>query len=407
MFPCQRRIRDAAIVHESGRDGPRSDAVWTMGQHQKFPAAPDLLPGASRPPGWRRITRPMKADAEQKAVVPARRPAPRIEAVLLAAVYVVAAWSWMQPIDLSGRSTAGLLLIWLAIMVRTFSYHVGLGVVLWSVASAIRRRWRTCLAMLPLAAWMAGPGLSTFLPRTAPTAPDDALHLRVVTSNLYWVNDRKPELTDELLAFDADVLCLQEYTTGWHEALAPRLAERYPHVTFSIREDPFAIAIFSRYPFAEPVDQHALGRGDDLPALRAVIDVQGIRTAVYSLHLCPAKLFYFARRQLQQLAALGEALKRESLPAIVAGDFNFTDDAPLGAWVAQFGVTDAYSEAGYSRGDTWPVLADWHRRLPGVRIDHVFLRGGWYCVAAQTGEGSGSDHRPVIADLAFDRAPRR
>jgi endonuclease/exonuclease/phosphatase (EEP) superfamily protein YafD len=39
--------------------------------------------------------------------------------------------------------------------------------------------------------------------------------------------------------------------------------------------------------------------------------------------------------------------------------------------------------------------------LPPVRLDHVLLSPELGCTAVREGEGRGSDHRPVIADLVL------
>jgi endonuclease/exonuclease/phosphatase (EEP) superfamily protein YafD len=45
---------------------------------------------------------------------------------------------------------------------------------------------------------------------------------------------------------------------------------------------------------------------------------------------------------------------------------------------------------------TWP---NGRQPLPPVRIDHVFVDDALAPVHVEQGEGTGSDHRPVIVDL--------
>jgi vancomycin resistance protein VanJ len=319
----------------------------------------------------------------------------------------------LWPCDFHRTQTWYVLMTWSAVMARTFSYHVGLLltlVLLWAVR---RRARRLIVAGLPLWLVTLGPGAWTFVPRASPdggSASGDAATIRVMTANLYESNRTPDALADEILAADADLLLMQEYTFAWHERLAPLLTPRYTHERHALRDDPFALAIYSRFPFAGDVQTRLpLAPGLTLPNMRAVIEVRGRRIAVYNLHLCPAKLMFFAKWQLRQIAGLLDAVRAESLPLIVAGDFNFTDDSPCGRAMQRAGLADAYDQGGYARGDTWPVLTTWQRWLPGVRIDHVYLRGGPRCVRAWTGDGAGSDHRPVVVELAVDepRVPIR
>lgn len=326
----------------------------------------------------------------------------RAELATLIAIYAVSIWAYLQPVDLSGRGVA-FWLTWTAVMVRTFAYHAGLGVVLWGATALVRRRWRLTACMLPLAIGLAAPGLSTFLPRQPPAASANAPRCRVMSANLFAGSPMPQAMLREIAAADADLIFIQEYTHDWHALLAPILQERYPHSCHHLRDDPFGIALYSKHPFTSPPDTE-LHLGDvPLANIRAEVNIDGVPTVAYCIHLCPAKPGFLARAQLIQLDGLLRKIAAETRPVILAGDFNFTDDSPLGALMAAHGLLDAYSQGGYARGDTWPVLTDWQRWLPGVRIDHIYLRGGWLCIAAQTGEGRGSDHRPVTADLVFAR----
>jgi len=49
---------------------------------------------------------------------------------------------------------------------------------------------------------------------------------------------------------------------------------------------------------------------------------------------------------------------------------------------------------------SWPVLGPL-RWLPGLRLDHVFASRHFGVTAARRGEGWGSDHRPVEAELVL------
>jgi endonuclease/exonuclease/phosphatase (EEP) superfamily protein YafD len=61
---------------------------------------------------------------------------------------------------------------------------------------------------------------------------------------------------------------------------------------------------------------------------------------------------------------------------------------------------DAWEVAGRGFGFTWPngVFP-----LPPIRLDHVFVSRELAVVGARVGEGSGSDHRPVIVEISRRR----
>ena len=91
----------------------------------------------------------------------------------------------------------------------------------------------------------------------------------------------------------------------------------------------------------------------------------------------------------------------EKLPYIVSGDFNFPETAPQHANLKRAGVREAHELAAIGRGATWPVNSIFRYIVPGVRIDHIYLSPQLTATTCRTGVGRGSDHRPVVADLAF------
>jgi endonuclease/exonuclease/phosphatase (EEP) superfamily protein YafD len=85
---------------------------------------------------------------------------------------------------------------------------------------------------------------------------------------------------------------------------------------------------------------------------------------------------------------------------VVSGDFNFTGHTWQADSLLALGFADAHQQAGTGRGATWPVIG-LARYLPGIQLDHVFLRGGVACRGLSLGVGQNSDHRPLTATLAL------
>jgi endonuclease/exonuclease/phosphatase family metal-dependent hydrolase len=85
-------------------------------------------------------------------------------------------------------------------------------------------------------------------------------------------------------------------------------------------------------------------------------------------------------------------------PLIVAGDFNVTADSPIyrQTW-ARF--DNAFSRSGFGYGHTErPYKLGWRF---GIRIDHVLCSPDWQPCRCWIGPEVGSDHLPLIADLAW------
>ena len=83
-------------------------------------------------------------------------------------------------------------------------------------------------------------------------------------------------------------------------------------------------------------------------------------------------------------------------PLIVAGDFNCTPWSPFFSdLLAATGLHD--SALGFGVWPTWNSSL-----LPlGLKIDHVLVTGGVVARNHQVGADVGSDHFPVIVDLAY------
>ena len=62
------------------------------------------------------------------------------------------------------------------------------------------------------------------------------------------------------------------------------------------------------------------------------------------------------------------------------------------------GLRDAHVERGRGNATTWPNGQRWY---PPIRIDQVFLRGQTVCLSINEGTGRGSDHRPMLFEVAL------
>jgi endonuclease/exonuclease/phosphatase (EEP) superfamily protein YafD len=84
-------------------------------------------------------------------------------------------------------------------------------------------------------------------------------------------------------------------------------------------------------------------------------------------------------------------------PIILAGDFNMTADSPIyrQTW-ARF--DNAFSRSGFGFGHTERPFK--LNSQFGIRIDHVLFGPDWRACRCWVGPDVGSDHLPLIADLA-------
>jgi endonuclease/exonuclease/phosphatase (EEP) superfamily protein YafD len=316
--------------------------------------------------------------------------------VITAYVLLVLAYAWPQ--DFRSESQGYNLACYGLFMIRTFLWHIGLVALLVGVAAAWRKAWPIAAAALPLIVVTLAPELVHFLPKRPATVQGQPI--TVMSVNLLYCNLRTGPIIEEIRTADPDVLLLQEYTSDWHRAMQETIGGRYPHIAYVTRDNPFGAAIYSRRPFIGQIETRLSLGNVGTPQMRAVVEVDGRQVAIYNIHLQPPYGLMRTRLTRHQLADLRDLLAKESLPAIVSGDFNFTDRSPNAGLLREAGLVDTHEAVGWGRGSTWPVDS-FFRYMPGIRLDHIYVSDQIACTRSYTGIGSGSDHRPVIATLGW------
>jgi endonuclease/exonuclease/phosphatase (EEP) superfamily protein YafD len=190
---------------------------------------------------------------------------------------------------------------------------------------------------------------------------------------------------------DADVIVLQEVRQPRAGTLLASLAAHYPH---RVGED--GIVILSKHPI---LADGRVDRGGYPPWMSLLVrwvrlDVDGREVTLAGAHL--ARPFY-ATLQQHDILALTQFVLSERGPLIVAGDFNmapWTDKLKTFTSLTGLGRYNTFCP-------TWPMRWRNLAVLPLLPIDNVFSSPQFARLAVETGPRLGSDHRPVIADIAL------
>ncbi len=338
---------------------------------------------------------------------PAETPRPswrrRADLVLVVGLTALVLISYVWPQSFGDESMLAIRIGWVLSLVQMLQFHIGVFMLCGVAFAAWRRSWRGAIATLPLLAMCLGPAAWAQRPRDVPALAGE--RLKVMAANLLMVSPlAEPDrgILVEVAAADPDVLLLTEYSPRWHTACKKAgLLGRYPHKRMVVRDDSFGMAVYSKRPLlGEPTIMLPLDTGT-LPEMRVEVEVDGRRVAVYAIHLLPPRKLLYTVAHRQQFADLLNVLEAEQLPVILAGDFNFTERSPHADRLEDLGFTDTLDSAGFGRETTWPVLPSMSF-FPSLRLDHVYLRD-LVATSSRTGEGEGSDHRPVFATVGFAR----
>jgi endonuclease/exonuclease/phosphatase (EEP) superfamily protein YafD len=237
--------------------------------------------------------------------------------------------------------------------------------------------------------------------------------LRVLTYNVYGGRFNNQQFTQLLQDSVVDLVALQE--------CPEELPLTLPVGWYEVRKR--GLALFSRYPLhlvtlVQVKQPHEQWPGSHL--LHAEVRTPAGPIALCSIHL-PSPRFGLqavldkytllrpSRKQLleQQTRArrfaateVQKYLKGISQPLLVVGDFNTPPESILFKEVWG-GYHNAFSETGLGYGWTQRVSV---RGLPyGARIDHVLSKNGLQPLLCEVGPDMGSDHLPLIADVAVGR----
>jgi endonuclease/exonuclease/phosphatase (EEP) superfamily protein YafD len=227
---------------------------------------------------------------------------------------------------------------------------------------------------------------------------DVGVGIRVVSANLRY-GRADADAVVRLAKAHADILAVQELTPQKADQISAAgmdgvLAHRY----LRTREGPAGVGIWSRYPLTPGTDYEEFWLG----MITARVSIPGLPSdvTVATTHLSapwPDPIQGW-RDDLSRLGAtLGEIAASAPGPVILAGDLNATPDVLEFRRLLRDGYRDAAEQAGAGLTRTHPADIV----LPPVfAVDHILLRGGT-AISVRTVPVAGSDHRALLADIAF------
>jgi endonuclease/exonuclease/phosphatase (EEP) superfamily protein YafD len=320
--------------------------------------------------------------------------------VVAAGVQVVVAWAWED--DLRPVSRGVLFLHYLAFMARAFMFHAGVAALVAAALGLALRRWR--LAAAGLVVGLAGVGPELTFPRsaTAMAADQRGETIKILSANLSWTLQDFDPVLSLITRERPDIVLFQEWTPG-AGSLRRALAPVYPHSVEFLRNDGFGQAVFSKRAFLEqPRLAPPVGRWTE-PQIWFDVEFDGRPVRIANIHLLPPiwwGAFGTLRAGAGTLAEWAKFPDGER-PDVLMGDFNSVRRSCTLRGLVRAGYVEAHAAAGAGRGSTWPRKGVF-RLVPGVRIDHAFVAPGLRVVDARVGDDFGSDHAPVIVEIARD-----
>ncbi|HWE36862.1 MAG TPA: endonuclease/exonuclease/phosphatase family protein [Isosphaeraceae bacterium] len=278
---------------------------------------------------------------------------------------------------------------WLPDVLSHFQGPAFVATIAATLACALARR-RVAIALAALAALQVGPLLR--FDGANPVAADPAgPRLRLLVANVQADNGNFRLLRDLIRRERPDVVGLVEFSEAW-QAAGLRDRSEYPHA-IEVGLGTHGMALwFRRRPRAIAPPTVLVPDGNAV--LRAEVDFAGSSRQLWLVHppnpLHPQGQAHGG----EELRALTRLLAMSAGSKIVAGDMNRTDGSPrFGDFLGASGLRD--SRLGFGRQASWPVWSPYR-----IAIDHGFLTPDLAVVDRRLGPNIGSDHFPLILDVA-------
>ena len=209
--------------------------------------------------------------------------------------------------------------------------------------------------------------------------------IRVMSFNTRLQNSDWRAVADEIVRHNPDIVVLLEIGRSKLPILEA-LEAVWPHRADCLDEDYCQIVILSKFAF---VSSKARAHWQGPSMVQVDYGPELGRLTLMGVHTTRPPL---SARQLEQMRALGDELAAGDGPRIVAGDFNAAPTSlMLRTVLARSGFELASGLA------TWPATLG----LPQIAIDHILVSPDLRILGpARIGSAAGSDHYPVIAEIA-------
>ena len=266
-----------------------------------------------------------------------------------------------------------------------------LGVTLLALTLAALQKRRIALGLIALAAWQIFPLLRYGGDNRVPAEPKSPERLRILMANVLYDNRMYDDFVHLIRTERPDVIGLVEFTPFWRSALSA-VREEYPYRV----EAPAGASGLALW-FKKPplfVDEPERLAPEYYPFLYVTFEFAGRPRHLWLAH---PKSPLSPRRSLMgnpELAALAERVGSVRGSRIVIGDLNTTEGSPhFSDFLRVSALRDG--RLGFGRQPSWPT--EFPYRIP---IDHSLVSEDLAVVDRRLGHKIGSDHFPLIVDLA-------
>lgn len=262
---------------------------------------------------------------------------------------------------------------------------------LWAIALAGCLGWQL---------WWIWPYSELHAQEVLPATPEQREHrpsLRVITSNVLMENRDASRLLAHVRREVPDVLVTLESDAWWQEQLDA--LDDYPHRIACPLDNRYGMHVYSRLPLHDATIDFLVE--DDIPSMAAFVELaDGERVRLHVIHPTPPAPGENPRSTERDVELLMLARRLEDCddPIVVTGDLN---DVAWSATTQLFRRRSGLLDPRVGRGmfNTFHAW-HWYFRWP---LDHMFVSSHFRLRDVRRLEPIGSDHFPVLFDIALGR----
>ncbi|MCB1023147.1 MAG: endonuclease/exonuclease/phosphatase family protein [Acidobacteria bacterium] len=221
--------------------------------------------------------------------------------------------------------------------------------------------------------------------------------LSIIASNVLIENKDPTALLKLIGEIKPDLVLLAETDQNWMDQIET-LKRDYPHFIGHPLDNAFGIAFFSRLELIDPEIRFLIE--EDIPSVHTKIKLRsGRMIRFYGLHPrppVPHETDDSTERDAELIIAAKD-VKKQKLPAIVAGDLN---DAAWSGTTALFQKTSGMLDPRIGRG----FYNSFHAKYFFLRVplDHFFHTSDFRLVELRRERYIGSDHFPMYISLSLE-----
>lgn len=234
---------------------------------------------------------------------------------------------------------------------------------------------------------------------TADPLPLNAETTRVMQYNIYFGNDDARAIADHVDVADADVVVLHEVTPNQWANLEPLLLNHPHHIAEPLDESRGqlggGLVMVSRHPIQRVAVSASISPGDRV-VVAGTTELNGTPTLVIGLHPFASRTdSRKANLRQRQLNGVAELASNSALPVVIVADLNIAPTSPqYHGFINDLGWRDPHRIVGWK--STWPTWGP-----GGLPIDHVFVSNDFALHSYELGDGAGSDHRSLVAEISL------